>query len=347
MDSSKEFTAKRWAWAFFVSLIMGVVLYLAVVKVIFNPDLIKVPAVAYKILINIGAPTLKLKAYVALFTLIAPFLVVFTWWLLPYFRDGEDYGSARFATPEDFPKMNINYKNGLVLGCHNIDSDNPQFLRATQPLSTLVVAPPGSGKTAGMIIPNLLSVPASCVTLDIKGELYKKTAGYRQKYFNNEIQLFSPFSWDNTLFFNPFDRSIVKDMEYIHIKKLAEQIASTIFVGEKGSENDHWIKSARTMFVFFAEYFMQKDKHATLAQLAQAPKADYFEYLDEKFGEEAMKEIDEDDPDKERERDYDVDTFKIWLKQTSFDEGIDESTRNQARAYARAADNEFASIKST
>ena len=152
MDSSKEFTAKRWAWAFFVSLIMGVVLYLAVVKVIFNPDLIKVPAVAYKILINIGAPTLKLKAYVALFTLIAPFLVVFTWWLLPYFRDGEDYGSARFATPEDFPKMNINYKNGLVLGCHNIDSDNPQFLRATQPLSTLVVAPPGSGKTAGMII---------------------------------------------------------------------------------------------------------------------------------------------------------------------------------------------------
>ena len=347
MDSSKEFTAKRWAWAFFVSLIMGVVLYLAVVKVIFNPDLIKVPAVAYKILINIGAPTLKLKAYVALFTLIAPFLVVFAWWLLPYFRDGEDYGSARFATPEDFPKMNINYKNGLVLGCHNIDSDNPQFLRATQPLSTLVVAPPGSGKTAGMIIPNLLSVPASCVTLDIKGELYKKTAGYRQKYFNNEIQLFSPFSWDNTLFFNPFDRSIVKDMEYIHIKKLAEQIASTIFVGEKGSENDHWIKSARTMFVFFAEYFMQKDKHATLAQLAQAPKADYFEYLDEKFGEEAMKEIDEDDPDKERERDYDVDTFKIWLKQTSFDESIDESTRNQARAYARAADNEFASIKST
>ena len=347
MDSSKEFTAKRWAWAFFVSLIMGVVLYLAVVKVIFNPDLIKVPAVAYKILINIGAPTLKLKAYVALFTLIAPFLVVFAWWLLPYFRDGEDYGSARFATPEDFPKMNINYKNGLVLGCHNIDSDNPQFLRATQPLSTLVVAPPGSGKTAGMIIPNLLSVPASCVTLDIKGELYKKTAGYRQKYFNNEIQLFSPFSWDNTLFFNPFDRSIVKDMEYIHIKKLAEQIASTIFVGEKGSENDHWIKSARTMFVFFAEYFMQKDKHATLAQLAQAPKADYFEYLDEKFGEEAMKDIDEDDPDKERERDYDVDTFKIWLKQTSFDESIDESTRNQARAYARAADNEFASIKST
>ncbi len=326
---------------------MGVLAYLAMVKLIFNPDLINVPIVALKILQNIGTPMLKLKAYVALFALVAPFLVVVAWWLMPYFSDNEDYGSARFATPADFEKMKINYNQGLVLGCLNIDSDNPKFIRATQPLSTLVVAPPSSGKTAGMIIPNLLSVPNSCVVLDIKGELYTKTAGYRQKYFNNEIQLFSPFSWDNTLFFNPFDHSIIKDMEYIHIKKLAEQIASTIFVGEKGKENDHWIVSAKTMFVFFAEYFMQRDKHATLAQLAQAPKADYFDYLDEKFGEEAMKEIDEDDPEAPRERDYDVDTFKIWLKQTSFDESIDENTRNQARAYAKAAENEFASIKST
>lgn len=345
--NSQEFSAKKWALIFFTSIIMGALAYLVMVKIIFNPDLANVPVVAYKILQNIGTPLLKFKAYVALFALIAPFLVVVVWWLLPFLKDSEDYGSARFATPADFKKMNINHTSGLVLGCLDIDSDNPKFIRATQPLSTLVVAPPGSGKTAGMIIPNLLSVPNSCLVLDIKGELYHKTAGYRQQKFKNEIQLFSPFSWDNTLFFNPFDHSLVKDLEYLHIKKLAEQIASTIFVGEKGKENDHWIVSAKTMFVFFAEYFMQRNKHATLAQLAQAPKADYFSYLDEKFGEEAMKEIDEDDPSAERERDYDVDTFKIWLKQTSFDETIDENTRNQARAYSKAADNEFASIKST
>lgn len=345
--NSKEFTARKWILIYITSIIMGIIAYLVVVKLIFNPDIANVPIVAFKILQNIGTPTLKMKAYVAVFALIAPLLVAIIWWLMPYLRDNEDYGSARFATPADFEKMKINFKTGLVLGCFDIDSTSPKFIRATQPLSTLVVAPPGSGKTAGMIIPNLLSVPNSCVVLDIKGELYAKTAGYRQKYFNNEIQLFSPFSWDNTLFFNPFDHSLVKDLQYLHIKKLAEQIASTIFVGEKGRENDHWIISAKTMFVFFAEYFMQKDKHATLAQLAQAPKADYFDYLDEKFGEEAMKEPDEDDPTKPRERDYDVDTFKIWLKQTSFDETIDENTRNQARAYSKSADNEFASIKST
>lgn len=345
--NEQKFSTKKWIVIFITSIIMGIFLYLAMVKIIFNPDIKYVPTIALQILNNIGEPNLKLKAYVALFTLIAPFLICVIWWMMPYITDNENYGSARFATPADFEKMKINYDNGLVLGCFDIDSGNPKFIRATQPLSTLVVAPPGSGKTAGMIIPNLLSVPNSCLVLDIKGELYEKTAGYREKYFNNEIQLFSPFSWDNTLFFNPFDNSIVKDMQYIHIKKLAEQIASTIFVGEKGQENDHWIVSAKTMFVFFAEYFMQKNKHTTLAELAQAPKADYFDYLDEKFGEEAMKEIDEDDPDKPRERDYDVDTFKIWLKQTSFDKNIDETTRNQARAYSKAAENEFASIKST
>lgn len=345
--NNKEFTTKKWIVIFITSLLMGAVAYLGMVKLIFNPDLANVPLVALKILNNIGEPTLKFKAYVALLMLIAPFLMCVIWWMLPYLKDNEDYGSARFATPADFEKMKINYNQGLVLGCQDIDSENPKFIRATQPLSTLVVAPPGSGKTAGMIIPNLLSVPNSCVVLDIKGELYTKTAGYRQKNFNNEIQLFSPFSWDNTLFFNPFDNSLIKDMQYLHIKKLAEQIASTIFVAEQGKENDHWIISAKTMFVFFAEYFMQKNKHATLAQLAQAPKADYFDVLEDQFLDEALEEQDEDDPEKPRERDYDVDTFKIWLKQTSFDESIDENTRNQARAYSKAAENEFASIKST
>ncbi|MBK3498166.1 type IV secretory system conjugative DNA transfer family protein [Campylobacter fetus subsp. venerealis] len=347
MDEQK-FSTKKWIVIFLTSIIMGVVAYLAMVKIIFNPDLKYVPTVAIQILNSIGEPSLKLKAYVALFTLIAPFLICIVWWMLPFIKDNEDYGSARFATPADFEKMRINYEHGLVLGCLDMESNNPKLIRATQPLSTLVVAPPGSGKTAGMIIPNLLCVPNSCLVLDIKGELYQKTAGYRQKNFNNEIQLFSPFSWDNTLFFNPFDNSLIKDMQYLHIKKLAEQIASTIFVGEAGKENDHWIVSAKTMFGFFAEYFMQKDKHTSLSQLAQAPKLDYFDYLNEEFIEEAMiVEEDEDTGEVTRKRDYDVDTFKIWLKQTSFDETIDENTRNQARAYSKAAENEFASIKST
>lgn len=350
MTEKAEFTTKKWIIIFLTSILMGVVLYVFMVKMIFQPNLKDTFMVALKILSNIGNPYLKFKAYVALFLLIAPFLITIIWWIMPKFKSlSEDYGSARFATTQDFQKMGINYEKGLVLGHFKVGKEM-KFIRATQPLSTLVVAPPGSGKTAGMIIPNLLSVPNSSVILDIKGELYQKTAGFRQSKFQNEIQLFSPFSWDNSLFFNPFDYSIVKDMEYIHIKKLAEQIASTIFVGEKGKENDHWIVSAKTMFVFFVEYFLQKDKHTTLAKLTQAPKMDYIDYLIPPFDEEAWQEektSEDDGQDIERERDYEADTFAIWLKQTSHDESIDENTRNQARAFSKAASNEFASIKST
>ncbi|MBR8466524.1 type IV secretory system conjugative DNA transfer family protein [Campylobacter sp. faydin G-140] len=348
-DNTNNITPLKWLIIFTTSLIMGAILYFLMIWVIFRPSIFNIHIVGLQILQNLGSPMLKFKAYVAVFALIAPFLVCLVWFLMPKFKENDDYGSARFARPSDFKKMSINHETGLVLGAF-FKNGKSQFIRATQPLSTLVVAPPGSGKTAGMIIPNLLLVSNSAVVTDIKGELYAKTAGYRQKYLGNEIQLFSPFSWDNTLFFNPFDNSLVKDLEFLHIKKLAEQIASTIFVGEKGKENDHWIVSAKTMFVFFAEYFMQKDKHCTFSQLAQAPKADYFDYLNDEFVKEAMTEESEDEHTGElipTKRDYNADTFKIWLKQTSFDESLDESTRNQARAYSKAAENEFASIKST
>ena len=74
------------------------------------------------------------------------------------------------------------------------------------------------------------------------------------------------------MFFNPFDNKVIKEMSFVQRKKLADQIAGTIFVGEKGKENDHWVISAKTMFSFFALYAMQKFGHTTLAELAQAPK---------------------------------------------------------------------------
>lgn len=342
--NKNEFSAKKWLLIFLTSIVIGVILYLVMIKIIFKPDFMILPKVALDLIVNLGNPTLKLKAYIAVFALFAPFAVCILWFLMPNIKFDENYGNAKFAKESEFEKMRINSESGLVLGCL-IKNKKMKFIRATQPLSTLIVAPPGRGKTSGIIIPNLLLVPNSSVVCDIKGELYEKTAGYREQVLKNEIQLFSPFSWENTLFFNPFDNSIVKNMEYIHIKKLAEQIASTIFVGEKGKENDHWVVSAKTMFVFFAEYFMQKDRHATLAQLAQAPKADYISYLNDEFIKEAL--IYDEDTNKYGEQDPNKDTFKIWLKQTSFDKSIDENTRNQARAYSKAADNEFASIKST
>lgn len=344
---NKEFTFLKWCLIFLFSIVIGVILYLVMVKLIFKPELLSVHIVALKIINNIGNPALKLKAYVALFTLIAPLLVAIIWLFMPKTIFTEDYGNAKFASKKDFGKMNLCNDKGLILGCFikkGIKEQKIEYIRAKMPLSALVVAPPGTGKTSGIILPNLFTIENSCVVLDIKGELYQKSAGYRQQKFNNEILLFDPFSKENTLFFNPFDNLLIKDMDFVQMMKLAEQIAGTIFVGEKGKENDHWVVSAKTLFTFFALYNMQKYKHTTLADLAQAPKKDYFSELNEEFGKECLAE-DEDTGD--ITRDYNVDTFKVFLKQVANDNEVDEITRNQARAYQTAAEQEFASIKST
>ena len=349
----KSISPLKWCFIFLTSAVLGVIIFYLSVYFIFKPDFLNTPKVAHNILNNLGNAHLKIKAYYPIFYGLLPMAITIIWFFMPRTQPNENYGNARFATKKDFKELGISNDNGLILGTFiNKNRKNEvigfDFIRANKPLATLVVAPPGRGKTAGIIIPNLFTIKNSCVVFDIKGELLQKTAGYRQEILENEVQVFSPFSWDNTLFFNPFDNSIVKDMQYIHIKKLAEQIASTIFVGEKGKENDHWVVSAKTMFVFFAEYFLQKNKHTTLGELAQAPKADYYDLLDpEKEFFREVNKYDEHENDKWLGRDYSKDTFKTWLKEVSADESLDDNTRNQARAYSTAAEQEFASIKST
>ncbi|MCH3709616.1 type IV secretory system conjugative DNA transfer family protein [Campylobacter coli] len=346
--NDKKITPAKWVLMFITSIILGIILYLLMVKIIFKPDLLVTHQVGLQILHNLGNPALKLKAYVAVFALILPFIVCLIWFFMPQMNLKENYGNARFAKEKDFEEMNICNDRGLILGCNIkkriIRRDEIKYIRAKMPLSALVVAPPGTGKTSGIILPNLFTVPNSTLALDIKGELYAKSAGYRKKYFNNEILLFEPFSDNNTLFFNPFDNSIVKDMNFIQMMKLADQIAGTIFVAEKGKEGDHWVTSAKTLFTFFALYNMQKHKHTSLGDLTQAPKKDYFNELNEEFGKECLIE---DEDTGEVSRDYNVDTFKVFLKQVANDENLDEIVRNQARAYQTAAEQEFASIKST
>ncbi|MDV6050142.1 type IV secretory system conjugative DNA transfer family protein [Campylobacter sp. CFSAN122719] len=346
--NDKKITPAKWVLMFITSIILGIILYLLMVKIIFKPDLLATHQIGLQILHNLGNPALKLKAYVAVFALILPFIVCLIWFFMPQMNLKENYGNARFAKEKDFEEMNICNDRGLILGCNIkkriIRRDEIKYIRAKMPLSALVVAPPGTGKTSGIILPNLFTVPNSTLALDIKGELYAKSAGYRKKYFNNEILLFEPFSDNNTLFFNPFDNSIVKDMNFIQMMKLADQIAGTIFVAEKGKEGDHWVTSAKTLFTFFALYNMQKHKHTSLGDLTQAPKKDYFNELNEEFGKECLIE---DEDTGEVSRDYNVDTFKVFLKQVANDENLDEIVRNQARAYQTAAEQEFASIKST
>ncbi|MCQ2699149.1 type IV secretory system conjugative DNA transfer family protein, partial [Helicobacter pylori] len=141
------------------------------------------------------------------------------------------------------------------------------------PLSTLIVAPPGAGKTSAVAIPTLLSVPSSCVVLDIKGELCDLTAGYRQKHFKNKIFIFNPYGTDNSLCFNPFDKKIVSKMSFSEKRRLVEEISNTIF-NEK-SQDPHWVEQAKNVFTFHALYELCVNEETTLFEIALSLDKNY------------------------------------------------------------------------
>lgn len=90
------------------------------------------------------------------------------------------YGYAKFAGKDLIKKMGLNFDEGVVFGIlrRNLWQSlfnplgNKRVIKSNHPLSTMIIAPTGTGKTAGFIIPTLKSLNNSVVVFDIKGELY-------------------------------------------------------------------------------------------------------------------------------------------------------------------------------
>ena len=76
---------------------------------------------------------------------------------------------------------------GILIGRHR-----GRFLSLPGQLSVMLSAPTRSGKGVGVVIPNLLNWPDSVVVLDIKGENFDVTAGYRAAH-GQAVYAFSPF----------------------------------------------------------------------------------------------------------------------------------------------------------
>ena len=105
----------------------------------------------------------------------------------PHSKDRYDEKSARKATAEDIKKMgqDHNNKEGLfhgfmmVLGYFKYKGKQTPLM-FDESLSALCVAPPGTGKTQGVVIPTILDCDnVSMIINDPKPELKQKTSGYR------------------------------------------------------------------------------------------------------------------------------------------------------------------------
>ncbi|KQW67766.1 type IV secretory system conjugative DNA transfer family protein [Methylibium sp. Root1272] len=103
------------------------------------------------------------------------------------------HGDARFASPAEVDHAGLTGSDGqpgILIGRHR-----GKFLTLPGQLSVMLSAPTRSGKGVGVVIPNLLNWPDSVVVLDIKGENYDITAGYRAAH-GQAVYAFSPFDED-------------------------------------------------------------------------------------------------------------------------------------------------------
>nr|AKN36606.1 Type IV secretion system protein VirD4 [Vibrio splendidus]AKN40553.1 conjugal transfer protein (traG) [Enterovibrio norvegicus] len=165
----------------------------------------------------------------------------------------DDYGDAREATREEIKEMDLLSDEGLILG----QSDNflsPYYIRTNEPLSSFLIAPPGTGKTAAIIVPNLLSCTNSMFINDVKLELWDLTSKQRGRM--GKVGLFAPtlnLGKDKSLCFNPFaaeclPRSFADQIDFV------DRMISILYpTGEEVSETSRYFNgNAKNLFLFWA-----------------------------------------------------------------------------------------------
>ena len=161
------------------------------------------------------------------------------------------YGTAHWAGRDEIVQAGLlpTRKNnaGVYVGGWAGKRGRVHYLRHNGPEHVLAFAPTRSGKGVGLVIPTLLSWPESVVVLDIKGENYALTSGWRKKHANNVVLKFDPAAPEGqSARFNPLD-AIRMNTEY---QTADVQNLVTMIVDPDGRGlNDHWAKTGHALLV--------------------------------------------------------------------------------------------------
>jgi type IV secretion system protein VirD4 len=186
--------------------------------------------------------------------------------LVSALREETDYGDAEFATVRDMSKMReigVFRERGVILG-----KVGGRYVRTDESLSTLIVAPQGTGKTAALIIPTLFSDTRSFIVNDVKGELWDITSLQRSHF--GRVGIFAPSkSLSDSLHWNPFDGRCLPS-EFDMIVDFVDRNASILYPTE-GDKLDatakHFNAEAKSIFNFYALYLIWKNGATSLPEI--------------------------------------------------------------------------------
>ena len=168
------------------------------------------------------------------------------------FRQGVEYGSARWGKPEDIkPYMDEDFDNNVILTQTEALTMNsrPKQAKYARNKNIMVIGGSGSGKTRFFVKPNLMQCtsklyPVSFIVTDPKGTLLVETGKMleRNGYI---IKSLNTINFRKSMHYNPFS--------YIRSEKDILKLVNTIIVNTKGdgdkSGEDFWVSATRSLAV--------------------------------------------------------------------------------------------------
>ncbi|MDK4501230.1 type IV secretory system conjugative DNA transfer family protein [Fusobacterium necrophorum] len=168
------------------------------------------------------------------------------------FRQGKEYGSARWGGPKDIePYLDERFDNNILLTdterlTMNSRPKNPKYARNK---NVLVVGGSGSGKTRFFLKPNLMQMHSSYVVTDPKGTVLIECGKMLEKH-GYEIKVLNTINFKKSMHYNPF--------AYLRSEKDILKLVQTIMANTKGegekSGEDFWTKAERLYYTALIGY---------------------------------------------------------------------------------------------
>lgn len=146
------------------------------------------------------------------------------------FRPGVEYGSARWGGKEDIkPYIDQDFYNNIILSQTEFLTMNPKMkvFEHNRNKNVIVYGGSGSGKTYGVVKPNMMQLNASYVLTDPKGTLLCETGSLflKAKY---RLKVLDTKDFSNSMHYNPF--------AYIRKEEDVMTLARVLYENLKGED---------------------------------------------------------------------------------------------------------------
>ena len=225
------------------------------------------------------------------------------------FRQGEEYGSARWGNEKDIePFIDPVFENNIILTQTERLTMNsrPKLPKYARNKNVIVIGGSGSGKTRFYVKPNLMQMPdnVSYVVTDPKGTIIVECGtmlvrhGYRIKVLNT-------INFKKSMHYNPF--------HYIRSEKDILKLVNTIIANTKGegekAAEDFWMKAERLLYTALIGYIWYEapEEEQNFATLLEFINASETREEDEEFKnavDELFEELEAENPEHFAVRQY-------------------------------------------